>query len=70
MSWRWSLSRDLKALRVTKIATDAAASVTVSDLAGRVIYAGQVNAGTTEIAVAAEGVVLVKVAGKVAKVAL
>ena len=44
--------------------------MTVSDLAGRVIYAGQVNAGTTEIAVAAEGVVLVKVAGKVAKVAL
>ncbi len=52
------------------ITTDAVASVTVSDLAGRVVYAGQVNAGTTEIAVAAKGVVLVKVAGKVAKLAL
>lgn len=52
------------------ITTDAAANVAVSDLTGRVVYAGQVNAGTTEIAVAAKGVVLVKVADKVAKVAL
>ncbi len=52
------------------VTVDAAAEVTVSDLTGRVVYAGQVSAGTTEIAVAAKGVVLVKVAGKVAKLAL
>lgn len=47
-----------------------AAEVSVSDLAGRTIYAAQLPAGTTEIAVAAKGVVLVKAAGKVAKLAL
>ncbi len=45
--------------------------VTVADVAGRILYAGKVPAGYTEIAVpAAKGVVLVKAGSKAAKLVL
>ncbi len=60
------------AARNGAVAVTAAApvAVTVADIAGRVLYAGQVPAGYTEIAVPVKGIVLVKAGNKAAKLVL
>ncbi len=49
------------------VTASAPVAVTVADVAGRVLYAGQVPAGYTEISVPVKGIVLVKAGDKAAK---